>query len=102
MLVDGIELVRQSTGRFTRAQEKKAAGHETEVEERQDAFLRGRFEIDEEVPARDQMHFRERSIFRNVVRSENDQLPEILRNLISICLAPEEPFAAFLVDVLEL
>src|SRR6185295_7837679 len=54
------------------------------------------------VPARDQMHFRERRILRDVVRGENDQLPEILRYLVAVWFPAEESLAPFFVHMFEL
>ena len=76
--VRGIELMGQRARRLTRSQEKKTARDQTKMEQRQNAILRGRLEIDEKVPARDQMHFCERGIFCDVMWSEDDQLPEVL------------------------
>ena len=48
------------------------------------------------------MHFCERRIFRDVVRSEHDELAQILRDLVAVRLLLEETLPALFIDVLEL
>ena len=48
------------------------------------------------------MHFRERRIFRNVVRSEDDELTKVLRDGVARWLLSEEPLTTLLADMLHL
>ena len=72
------------------------------MKQRQHCLLRRWFQVDQQIPARNQMHFGERRILRDVVRREHNELPKILRDLITVGLLAEEPLAALFTDVFEL
>src|SRR5262249_18122850 len=65
-------------------------------------LLRVRLEVDEQVPARDQVELRIRRIANQVVRREDDRLAQGVRNLIAVGLPAEEPIETFPAEADEL
>jgi hypothetical protein len=98
VLVDRVELVEQAAGVLARPEEKEPPGLQREVEERQDGLLRVRLEVDQQVPAGDQVEPRERRVADQVVRREHDALAERLRDLIAVLAQREEPLPALAAD----
>src|SRR5262245_19895238 len=76
--VDRVKLVGKFSSRFAGAQKKIAVCRQAKMEQRHYGLLGRRFEIDQEVPARYQMHLRERCILDDVVGCKNDELSQIL------------------------
>ena len=62
VLVDGLEVAREMAGALARTEEEHPAAVEREVEERERLLLGGRLEVDEEVPAADEVDARERRV----------------------------------------
>jgi hypothetical protein len=87
------------SGRFGRAQEQVPAFAQREVEQRQHPLLEVGFEIDQKVAAADQVHPREGRVLQQVLRRENDRLPQRLFDAIGIILHLEEALQALLADI---
>src|SRR5262245_60580541 len=99
MFIDSIEFVRKTSGRFTGAEEQVTVFGEREMKQPEHGFLCLWLEIDQQVPARNQMHLRERRILRDIVRREHNQLPKVLRDVITGRFLAKESFAAAVADV---
>src|SRR5688572_32533372 len=53
-------------------------------------LLRVRLEVDQKVAARDQIELGERRVAQQIVRGEDDALPQRLRDLVAVRLRSEE------------
>ena len=66
------------------------------MEEREQPLLRLRVQIDEQVAAGDEVEFRERRVLADVLRREDDHLPNFLLDaIVAVFLGekPRQPFA---------
>jgi hypothetical protein len=102
VIVEWRELVGQRAGALARAHEQHAAGRQSEMKQRQHGALRGRLQIDQHVPARDEAHLRERGVLQHVVTREHDQRPQLLRDLESARPPGEEALESRRADVRQL
>jgi hypothetical protein len=88
-LREALEEVFVDTDRFGASQEQVAIREQREMAEQQDAFLGRRFNIDQQIAARDQIKALKRRVDQQVVCAENDTLAH-LRNdfvvLVVLCL----------------
>ena len=96
-LVDRREQLGRRVGRLARAQEQPAAGDERVVEQLEHAALEPALEVDQQVPARDQVEPGERRVLEQAVRGEQDPLAQALGHLVPTGHLAEkapEPFGA--------
>ena len=76
-LIDGLELSLVLGETLARPEEEESAGLESELEETEDALLRGWVQVDQKVPARDQVQPGEGRVLDQVVGSKQDHLPQV-------------------------
>ena len=77
-------------------QQKYASRLQAVVKERYDAVLKLGIQIDEDIPAREQIEAREGRVSDNVLDRENDLLPHILLHPIAVVISYEKATKALL------
>src|SRR5688572_12192540 len=82
MRVERLEVIRERSGTFARSEKQDAVPLQREMQQVQDLALGHRLQVDEQVPAADQVEASKRRILENVVRREDDELSELRRNLV--------------------
>ena len=78
LLVHRLEQVGEAADRFRCAQEQEPSGLERVVERGERLLLQARLEIDQQVPATDEIHARERRVADEVLPREHDHLAQRL------------------------
>ena len=91
VFVLGPEEVAERADRLRRAEQQEAVRIEGMVEDREDALLQPRLEIDEQVAAGEQVQVEEGRIGQDVVPGENAGLPSRLCDLVIAVPLHEEP-----------
>ena len=98
--VQGREQVRRRARGLRRPQQQDARGQQGVVEQRHHPLLHAGLEVDEHVPAADQVHAAERRIPGQVVPREDAHVADGLEDLVAAVPLAEEPAQAFGRDVL--
>jgi hypothetical protein len=99
LLVDGSEEVRGRADRLRLPEQQKTGGVERVVKEPEHSLLQSRVEIDEHVPAADEVLATERWVLGQVVPGEDAHVADGLVHLIAAVHLGEEPLQAFRRDV---
>ena len=73
------------------AEEQQSAGPQREMEDRNHPVLEVGVEVDEEVPARQQVDPREGRVLDQIVRREDAHLPQVLDHAVGVALLHEPP-----------
>ena len=89
--VDDREEAREPPDALRRAELQEAAGLQGVVEDRHDALLQRRTEIDEHVAATDEVDLRERWVSREILRREDADVTDRPADLIASVRLEEEP-----------
>ena len=74
-----------------RAQDQQAAGVQGVVHQRQELLLRLGIDVDQEVPAAEDVQLRERRIDEDVLRRKDHQVADLLLDPVAVALAHEKP-----------
>ena len=90
-LVQGDEQIVELSQTFGRSQEKNAARVEHVMEERNQFFLRGRFQINEQIPAHQQIQLCEGRVLEHILDREHDPVAHLLAYRIAVLVLPEIP-----------
>ena len=81
LLGQGQEQGLEPADALGRAQEQDAVGFEREMEQRQDPLLDVRLEVDEQIPAADEVHVGVGWVAEQVLRREDHDVPQLLADL---------------------
>ena len=92
--VHRCEQIRGGPDAFRAAEDQRAGRLQGVVKDLKDLLLRGRFEIDQHVATRDQIHVREGRILGQIVFGEHTQVANALGDLVLAVDGCEEPLAA--------
>lgn len=76
---------------FRRAEHEEPRRLERVMEDREDALLERRRQVDQHVPAGDQVEVRERRVGGEVLPREDAHVPDVLVDPVEMVLLPEEP-----------
>ena len=74
-----------------RAQDQEAAGVQGVVHQRQELLLRLDIDVDQEVPAAEDVQLRERRIDEDVLRRKDHQVADFFLDPVALALTHEEP-----------
>ncbi len=87
--IDDLEVVEERPRALARPEEHDAAAVQREVEQAERLLLGGRLQVDEQVPARDEIDARERRIANDVVLREDDHAAKLGDDLVAARPPPE-------------
>ena len=100
LLVRGRKEVGELPDGFARAEEKKAARLQRVMERGEDFLLQLGLEIDEQIPAGDEVHARERRIAHHILPGKDDLLAQRLAHTVAAVFLHEKPPQPLRRDVL--
>src|SRR6185369_2616597 len=81
---DGLEQVRVRTDAFGAPEEKTAAVHQREMQERNEPVLHRLLEIDQQVATTDELELRERRIAHQALLRENHRVAKLLADAYAV------------------
>ena len=88
--VDRLEQLAVGADVLGRTQKQKTSHLQSVVQYRQDALLQRIIQVDEQIPATDQVEVAKRGVRDHVVAGEDAQFPHQLADLVAAFLADEE------------
>src|ERR1039458_6600164 len=94
LAIERSKILREASRSLSAAEQQTAVGMQRLEQGMDHAFLQGGFQIDQQIPATDQIHSGKRGVGGEVLRGENAAIPDKAGNLMSRVHFPEKPIQA--------
>src|SRR5665213_3454475 len=91
LFIHGLEQVGELAERFRRTEKQESFGFQRIVKGRQRPLLQSGLQVDQQVAATDQIHFRKRRITDQILARENHRLAKRLGDSVAALLLDEKP-----------